>query len=187
MRCSVKHPQRPPSRDIIEFSRRGGIKGGDLPNKKGVIMHSWRDGKKVCPQCLDEKAKAEYYRCGNGQFMSWCKACCKRLRPQNLDYFKQYYQVNKEKRKSQDRERRYGVTQEEFDFVWEMQGEVCGICGVDTPGGKGGWHTDHDHDTGQFRGILCNKCNALVNERNTQDILRKAIDYLDANQVVEVT
>jgi hypothetical protein len=157
-----------------------------LGSKPGVKMHYWTDGKKVCPQCLESKGEEGYYRCGNGQFMSWCKDCCARLRPQKPEYFQQYYEKNKEKRQSQDRERRYGVTQAMFDFVLESQGRVCGICGADNSGQKGGWHTDHDHKTGQFRGVLCTHCNSIVKEHATIEILLKAIDYIKQNQLVEI-
>ena len=44
------------------------------------------------------------------------------------------------------------------------QGDVCAICGTDTPHGKGGWHQDHDHalsphDPESWRGVLCAACN----------------------------
>lgn len=42
----------------------------------------------------------------------------------------------------------------------------CYICGVKQPGGrgkgKGGWHSDHDHKTHLFRGLLCNRCNSRI-------------------------
>ena len=41
------------------------------------------------------------------------------------------------------------------------------------------WALDHDHDTKQFRGWLCRKCNlALGNFNDSIDILKKAIQYL---------
>ena len=49
----------------------------------------------------------------------------------------------------------YGLTEEDFDLLWEMQEGGCGIC-----------HTtlvapvvDHDHLTGEVRGLLCKGCN----------------------------
>ena len=34
----------------------------------------------------------------------------------------------------------------------------CDCCGSTVPGG-GGWQVDHDHATGEIRGILCMLCN----------------------------
>ena len=34
----------------------------------------------------------------------------------------------------------------------------CDCCGSTVPGG-GGWQVDHDHSTGEIRGILCMLCN----------------------------
>jgi hypothetical protein len=35
----------------------------------------------------------------------------------------------------------------------------CEICDTTAPGGVGGWHVDHDHETHEIRGILCSNCN----------------------------
>jgi len=55
----------------------------------------------------------------------------------------------------------------------------CEICGRKTPGGMGGWLTDHNHKTKLFRGILCNKCNALLGFiQDNPKILKNALRYL---------
>jgi len=60
------------------------------------------------------------------------------------------------------------------------QGNLCAICGTDTPGGKGQFHADHDHETNQPRGVLCHNCNiALGNFRDNPEILRAAVEYLE--------
>lgn len=68
-------------------------------------------------------------------------------------------------------------------------GEKCAICtkpvyknkasvpdGVD---GTWGWQCDHDHDTGEFRGWLCKKCNTGMGALgdNLESLLR-AVQYL---------
>lgn len=63
--------------------------------------------------------------------------------------------------------------------------EVCGICGEpETTLGRGGLlrrlTIDHDHESGQVRGVLCNKCNAgLGMFRDRPDLLREAADYIE--------
>lgn len=57
-------------------------------------------------------------------------------------------------------DRRYG----EGAAKWKRrklaeQGGVCEDCKAPTPGGRGGWHLDHDHETGEWRDVLCAACN----------------------------
>ena len=69
--------------------------------------------------------------------------------------------------------------QELFDKVFEEQGNVCAICKSPTPGGKGEFHADHNHETSQPRGVLCHNCNvALGNFKDNPEILKAAIEYL---------
>ena len=61
------------------------------------------------------------------------------------------------------------------------QGHCCALCGTDTPDGKGAWHIDHNHKTGDIRGILCHSCNTRLGtyERFEADVGRdKIIKYL---------
>ena len=54
----------------------------------------------------------------------------------------------------------YGLTEAEWDKLVEEQADRCAICRTDKPGGRGErWHIDHDHVTGQVRGLLCHRCN----------------------------
>lgn len=42
------------------------------------------------------------------------------------------------------------------------QGQRCATCKMDNSGTRYGWHLDHDHDTGQLRGVLCHYCNTYL-------------------------
>jgi Recombination endonuclease VII len=56
---------------------------------------------------------------------------------------------------------KYGLTPDEWVALFAGQGNRCAICGVDANGMKR-FHVDHDHETGQVRGILCTKCNVGI-------------------------
>jgi hypothetical protein len=50
-------------------------------------------------------------------------------------------------------EREYGITREEFDRLWAAQGGRCYICQRQLHSKRPA--VDHDHETGEVRGLLC--------------------------------
>jgi len=82
-------------------------------------------------------------------------------------------------RRAWNRATKYNFPSELYDSRLQEQGNVCAICGTDTPGGKGQFHADHNHETSQPRGVLCHNCNvALGNFQDNPEILKAAIEYL---------
>jgi len=77
--------------------------------------------------------------------------------------------------------RTYGITEEIVAWHMEAQGSACAICARPFEGRSP--HVDHDHQTGQFRGLLCGGCNRGLGQFN-EDItsLRRAIAYLKVAQ-----
>jgi hypothetical protein len=75
----------------------------------------------------------------------------------------------------------YGIDRNEYLSLLQSQGGKCPICGNSTPGGKGQtFVVDHDHKTGNIRGLLCHKCNTAIGlMKDNPHVLRGAIDYLD--------
>jgi hypothetical protein len=53
----------------------------------------------------------------------------------------------------------YSITQADYDRLLALQHGRCAICRATTPGTRGTWRVDHDHETGQVRGLLCDGCN----------------------------
>lgn len=76
----------------------------------------------------------------------------------------------------------YGLTIDEYDTMLLEQNSSCAICETTTPTGK--WKVfavDHDHTTGDVRGLLCNECNRGIGLlKDNASLLRKAADYLDS-------
>jgi hypothetical protein len=72
----------------------------------------------------------------------------------------------------------YGITLEGFEAMLESQGGACAIC-AGPPMGKGTYHVDHCHKTGEIRGLLCHKCNvALGMVQDSVEHLERLIAYL---------
>jgi len=72
----------------------------------------------------------------------------------------------------------YGVTIEEYYEMLEQQGSGCAICGGGTS--RRYFAVDHNHATGEPRGLLCARCNKILAAvRDNPDTLRQAARYLD--------
>lgn len=89
-------------------------------------------------------------------------------------YQRQRYAADPQRVRASKYMSRYGITIEQYDAMFAAQGGVCAIC--DKPPKNRRLDVDHDHSTGQVRGLLCAPCNRLVgffenHEQATRDYL----------------
>lgn len=130
---------------------------------------------KTCSRCLVEKPLEDFYLVKRtGKPLAACKRCTcessKVWREANPELFRQTIRKNWLRRQ-------YGITVEEYDVLSASQNNCCAICGETPPGNL---HVDHDHETGDVRGLLCRQCNTgLGLFREDVALLRKATDYLN--------
>lgn len=62
----------------------------------------------------------------------------------------------------------------------ENQNHSCAICNKHEDEFPRRFAIDHNHTTGEVRGLLCTNCNAnIIQNREDSVILRRAADYLD--------
>lgn len=76
--------------------------------------------------------------------------------------------------------RRYDISVEQYDKMFDAQGGRCAIC-LKTPEGEpyGVLSVDHDHTTNAVRGLLCRRCNlALGKMEDDPTRLMAAAAYL---------
>ena len=72
--------------------------------------------------------------------------------------------------------KKYKITKEEWNQLYDEQRGRCAVCGKAFDGLI---NVDHDHVTGQVRGLLCSPCNWLLGSAyDDTEILAKAIEYL---------
>ncbi len=160
---------------------------------------------KTCSACGDSKSLDSFVKnkaSSDGRY-SQCKECRKKYYQKNkaklLEQHKQYYKENAEWKKAyQDKYRKAKMaeipnwkklkemaykTGKTFDEVeawfnkqWMKQQAQCAICGKvfcedDC--------IDHDHDTNELRGLLCNLCNVGIGAlKDFPEVCLKASKYL---------
>jgi hypothetical protein len=81
----------------------------------------------------------------------------------------------------------YGITIDEYDAILASQGGGCAICKGGTS--KRHFAVDHNHKTGNVRGLLCARCNtALARFMDSRTNVGRAYNYLgrDGSQVREI-
>lgn len=81
--------------------------------------------------------------------------------------------------------KKYGITWTQYETLLEVQNGCCAICDrklakfkddSDLPVAN----VDHDHDTGEVRGLLCSSCNSAIGYfRDNTALLHRAIGYLN--------
>lgn len=140
---------------------------------------------KVCTKCGVEKPIDEFHRRARAKDgrQTRCKLCQRAdtyaWRDQNPDRYRaiaarSYARVGQHRQ----RERLYGLSQANFEAAVRAQAGVCAIC--QDPPDRDVLDVDHDHLTGQIRGLLCRACNtALGKFRDSPELLATAIAYLD--------
>ncbi len=127
--------------------------GWQLPFNCYYPRASNKDGlRQPCKQCTAQELKAY------------------RLRPENREKKRQwsseYYRregirerslaASKKRRRKDHLKYTFGITEDDIDRLAVRQGRRCAICYLPfqkTPA------LDHDHTTGQIRGLLCGSCN----------------------------
>lgn len=123
---------------------------------------------KYCPRCKQEKPQDNFHvrKASKDGLSCYCKRCTQQYKKDNPEAFR-----------NATLKYRLGITLEQYEGQFRLQGGVCAICKTHTT--KHRLHTDHDHLTGQFRGLLCGRCNqALGLFKDNLNTLNSAIEYL---------
>lgn len=90
--------------------------------------------------------------------------------------------------------KRYGVTLERYDEMLAAQGGVCAIChqppkrDVSPMGDKRAkLVVDHNHETGEVRGLLCFDCNVKLSAIEDEQFMLLGRAYLHRTEGYEFT
>lgn len=148
--------------------------------------------RKLCRTCKCEKPlDAFYFKKKNNVYEFECKGCAndrsREYRKTNKHKIakqrKQYREDNKEehlhKKWVRNLKSQYGITESEYIDILKAQKGACAICGTSESSSTKRFAVDHNHDTGEVRGVLCSSCNlGLGNLGDSPNRLISAFRYL---------
>jgi len=98
------------------------------------------------------------------------------------DKIKRQSEEFKKKRKNNDLIRKFGINLQQYELILDQQGGKCAICNSHSCKSGRKFAVDHNHETGQVRGLLCQNCNtALGRFQDSQELLLTAISYLQTH------
>ncbi len=123
--------------------------------------------------------------------LSYYHKNAERIKLRTKEYRKSHRQIVRDIDRRKHIKKKFGISVEEYDALFLNQNGKCAIC--DQPettrqnGSERFLAVDHDHDTGQIRGLLCFGCNcAIGNFKDSPRILRKALDYVEDKKRLHV-
>jgi len=95
-----------------------------------------------------------------------------------------YREKNREYLSGKERERRFGISLADYSVLVAAQDNKCAICFQPETEMRNGkvkaLAVDHDHETGENRGLLCVACNTGIGKlKEDRNIMISAIKYLD--------
>ena len=131
---------------------------------------------KTCPSCKVDKPISNYWK---SQYS--CIDCTKERQKTR------WASRSPKKRLEQHLKYKYGVSVDKLEETLQNQSNKCAICESELPdlltyeNRRRGYAIDHNHDTGEIRGILCLQCNTLLGmAKDSKEILLSAINYLES-------
>ena len=113
----------------------------------------------------------------NPHLRSACKKCNSKEWAEHKKNNTESYKKHREKAW---RDKGINFTNEQYTLLFYAQQGKCACCGREQMELKYALAVDHNHTTGQVRGLLCSNCNHVIGlAHENSAILRAIADYLD--------
>ncbi|MCK9543603.1 MAG: endonuclease VII domain-containing protein [Novosphingobium sp.] len=135
------------------------------------------ENQKICSKCKVPKDLNEFHKRKSSKdgYDHHCKECT------NARHRNKYHNDSeyKERKKRYSIKRNYNLSDKQLDELYSIG--HCQICKTKLIEKKK-MYIDHNHTTGEVRGLLCSNCNTILGLCNDNiSILQSAISYLKKN------
>jgi hypothetical protein len=124
--------------------------------------------------------KRAYYLANRERILARTKAYNLAHLEQKRDAAKRRRQLDPSKERQHSwRQNGIEISYDQYQEMLEKQYGKCAICGIHQDDLSQALAVDHDHETGQVRGLLCSKCNKGLGLFQEDCLnLEKAVEYL---------
>lgn len=145
---------------------------------------------KQCSECNEAKPVTEFFKDKGFKdgYYSKCKSCKTKntlvWRAKNKDKYNEYMRGHHKKNYQRNRLYRYNISQKEHGQMLLEQNNVCALCKKPPPANKP-LVVDHDHATGEVRGLLCYKCNRDMATVDDKAQLALCLAYRDKKHTLK--
>lgn len=142
-------------------------------------------GMKTCTRCNESKPLSEFPMQKTLKGSAYPHSRCRSCRREQCKDWAKTHQGKAAKRRGILR-REFRMSEAEYEQMHDAQGGVCAICQrpetkVHRDGSVCRLSVDHDHTSGDVRGLLCSKCNVgLGSFEDSPEALRRAADYIES-------
>lgn len=167
-----------------EWRRRGGQRASVEEHRE----RGWKD----CPRCEERKPLDEFNKSGRSGWQTYCRECNREYQRERNEEnreeinrrAREHYRENREEYRDRALRSKYGITSEDYQRMHDEQGGVCAICRREETAAHANGKVrrlavDHDHETGEVRGLLCFACNVRVGYFENGGWMKALHDYLE--------
>lgn len=152
----------------------------DEKTERDFAPAHWASGRKTCRSCTQQRSNEARWAAGGKK-----QTGTSRTPEAKAQYLREWHAKNPDARRRLDL-KKYDLTPEQYDAMLTEQAGVCAGCerpetrkhpvtGLPVP-----LAVDHDHETGEVRGLLCSRCNfALGYAQDSAEILRGLASYIE--------
>lgn len=138
---------------------------------------------KQCPRCKETLPISSFQKnkVSKDGLQYHCKDCRKEIdsKPEKRKKDRERYHQNKDIYRNSRYKNAYGISLEEYNKRLKIQKGVCAVCNTVCSTGRA-LAVDHNHTTGEVRGLLCSTCNrGLGYFKDDINLLQNAIGYLE--------
>ena len=138
---------------------------------------------KVCETCKEIKEFREFSKLSTSEtgYHKSCKPCGKKYYLKNQTKYRNYKKSRRDVLRSYTYLKRYGITKNQYDEMFESQEGKCFICQRHQSEFKKRLYVDHNHITKKVRGLLCDRCNkalGMFQSDTSVSILERAVEYI---------